>query len=198
MAEPSDNANGLEGAAGDARLAELAEGARRGDRAAAAEMLRALQDTIFRFAMSQLADRDAASDATQETALRLLKGVRGYRGEGRVSTWALGVTLNVCRERRRRRRLDGDDEALAAAPANAEPVGVRIESAEDAQQLRAAIDQLAPRQREAVVLRYFEQLSVAETARAMDCPVGTAKATLWQALRRLRSRLAVTETETTK
>ena len=168
------------------RLAECARRARRGDRRAAAELLRALQDTIYRFALAQLRDDEAAREATQETAVRVLQSIHRYDGRSRASTWALGVALNVCRERRRQR--SGVDHDLSLVPSPDAPEAP-VEARDDADLLRTKIDRLPPRQREAVVLRYFEQLSVRDTAEAMGCSEGAVKASLWQALRRLRREL---------
>jgi RNA polymerase sigma factor (sigma-70 family) len=60
---------------------------------------------------------------------------------------------------------------------------------EHASLLRETLNELPERQREAVVLRFFESLSVEETAAAMNCAEGTVKATVHQALRALRSKL---------
>ncbi len=181
-------------AIGDERLLSLARSARAGDRRAAADLLRGLQDIIYRLALSQLKEPDAAHEATQEAALRLLRGIERFEGRSRVTTWALGVTLNVCREQRRKRADKTHPDALQTA-ADTTPSGeLRLEQLEANRLLMTALDDLPPRQREAVTLRYFEGLSVADTAEAMGCSAGAAKASVWQALRRLRGVLSEKET----
>lgn len=152
-------------------------------------MLRGLQDTLFRFALSQLRDREAANEATQETAVRLLQAIERFDGRSRVTTWALGVALNVCRERRRARRFDSDRELSHVAASDCGSGERRAAERETAERLNDELDRLPPRQREAVTLRYFEGLSVRETAEAMRCSEGAVKASVWQALRRLRTEL---------
>src|SRR5437762_8403666 len=73
------------------------ERAKRGDRDAQAQLLRQLQDSLFRLCLSLLGrcDEHAARDATQETALRLLKLLPTFRGESNVRTWAMGIAVNV-------------------------------------------------------------------------------------------------------
>lgn len=170
---------------------DLVRRARRGDREAAAELLRGLQHTIYRFALAQLRDEEAAREATQETAVRILQGIQRFSGRSRLTTWALGVTLNVCRERRRKRPLAACELSLVADDASA-PADSLVDSADDARRLRQEIDRLPARQREAVVLRYFEQLSVRETAESMGCSEGAVKASLWQGLRKLKEALGAT------
>ena len=166
------------------------QSARRGDRNAQARLLNELQDVWFRFCFSQLRNHDAAADATQETALRFLKQLSAFRGESQLQTWSLGIALNVVRElKRKRTAAQVEDEHLAAVRSTEGSIDSAAELKDDKQMLRANLDSLPNRQREAIVLRFFEEKSVEETAKIMDCAVGTVKATVHQALRALRSKL---------
>lgn len=173
--------------------------ARFGDRPAQARLLRWLQDPWYRLCLSLLGDVDRAREATQETAVRFLRQLPGFRGESQLRTWALGIAINVAREMRRSPHTRGgsleDWDALGEAstglrksPARPPPE-VAAELAEQRDRLRAVLSDLPERQREAVVLRFFEEMSVEETAAAMNCAAGTVKATVHQALRSLRKRL---------
>lgn len=155
-----------------------------GHRAAQAELLRSLQDVWYRNCLSLLRDDEAARDAVQETALRFLQGLPGFRWQSTLKTWSLGIALNVCRETwRETARARSRLRVTRPDPPTPDALMLRDERVE---WLREAIDGLAERQREVVVLRYFEGLSVSETATAMGCATGTVKATLSQALARLR------------
>ena len=66
---------------------------------------------------------------------------------------------------------------------------LQVQQREQAMLVNQVMDRLPIRQREAVLLRYFEQLSVEETATAMGCAAGTVKALVFQALRNLRQSL---------
>ncbi|MEO0515340.1 MAG: RNA polymerase sigma factor [Planctomycetota bacterium] len=158
--------------------------AQRGHRGARAVLLRELQDVWYRFSYNMLGDTDAAREATQETGLRFLQGLPTFRGDSQLKTWSLGIALNVCREMRRRRRplALANAGAVAGAALTADP----LERAEQLNQLDARLAALPERQREAVTLRYLEELSLRDTAAAMGCALGTAKATISQALRSLR------------
>ena len=175
------------------------QAARVGDRLAQARLLRWLQDPWFRLCLSLLGDVEKAREATQESAARCLRQLPMFRGDSSVRTWALGIAINVAREMRRSpRALNGVAEwdALAVSRADARrtsrpPPDVAAELAEQRDRLRAVLADLPERQREAVVLRFFEELSVEDTAAAMNCAPGTVKATVHQALRSLRQRLGV-------
>ena len=170
------------------------QAARRGDREALGALLRGLQDSWYRMSLSLLADADLAHDATQETAIRFLRQLPGFRGDSQLRTWSLGIAINVVRELKRRRSrasVGGDDAAEFAESIgdNIPSVDSRAQLGEQQQALKEVLRDLPDRQREALVLRFFEDLSVDETARAMGCAAGTVKATVHQALRSLRKRL---------
>ena len=175
------------------------QAARKGDRPAQARLLRWLQDPWYRLCLSLLGDGEKARDATQESALRFLRQLPQFRGDSSVRTWALGIAINVAREMRRPVRamtgVDGWDE-LAATPRDGRAMPgtgpeVAADLAEQRERLREVLDGLPQRQREALVLRFFEDLSVEDTAAVMQCATGTVKATVHQALRSLRQRLGV-------
>ena len=79
-----------------------------------------------------------------------------------------------------------------------DPQGDALEYGEEAAAMHAMLAELPQRQREVVTLRYFEELSVEETAQAMQCAEGTVKATLFAALKTLRVKLKSSERETTQ
>ena len=169
------------------------EAARGGDRAAQAQLLSALQDVWFRFCLSQLrGDRDRAADATQETALRFLRQLPTFRGDSHLQTWSLSIALNVVREMRRAQR-PSDDLNLALPQLSSPQRGAgglgEVEASDEAGVLKQTLALLPDRQREAITLRFLEELSVDETAAVMKCATGTVKATVHQALRALREKL---------
>ncbi|HRK30850.1 MAG TPA: RNA polymerase sigma factor [Tepidisphaeraceae bacterium] len=168
------------------------ERARRGERDAMAALLNGLADIWYRFSVSQLRDPDLAREVVQETAVRFMKQLSGFRGESRIESWSLGIALNVVREQRR--SASKLDPARLAAGMNLreseEPTssGDRYEQ-DELKRVHELIQSLPDRQREAILLRFFEALSVEETAAVMNCAAGTIKATVHQALRAMRQKL---------
>jgi len=179
--------------------ADTIAAARRGDRDARGRLLHRLQDPWCRMCLSLLPVPDLARDATQETAVRFLRQLAGFRGESQLRTWSLGIALNVVREfkRQRARTRTGVDpdgrttiERAAGEPGDRQPMPLAdAERSEERDRLRSVLADLPDRQREAIVLRFLEELSVEQTAATMGCAEGTVKATVHQALRSLRQRL---------
>jgi RNA polymerase sigma-70 factor (ECF subfamily) len=168
---------------------ELIEQARLGRRAARDALLRELQDPWYRFCLSQLRDPEAARDATQETALRFLRTLSNFRGQSSITTWSMGIALNVIREMRRSRKHESLDAHFAAEGSSAEVVPDSAARSEAQTVMRSLLNDLPDRQKEAIALRFFEGMSVDQTATAMQCAAGTVKATVHQALRALRAKL---------
>ena len=169
--------------------ADLVRRFQRGDAAAFALFVRRHQDQVYRFAYSLLYRPEDARDVAQEVFLRAMRGLTGFLFQAAPRTWLLKVTRNVCREhnRRLRRHEDVDDLAARESPVLAAEA---VADTDDHERLRQAIAALPERQREVVILRMFEDLSVSDTARAMGCREGTVKAHLNKAVGNLRVLLA--------
>ena len=165
---------------------ELVDRAKRGSYEAKCQLLDELQDMWFRFALLTLDERDMAKEAVQETALRCLLNLKAYRGKSTVKTWTLGIVLNICREMIRK-KINGDpNQRWKQKGSISEPID-ELEKKEMIEGLRELLNDLPSRQRQAVILRYFEDLSVAESATIMECAEGTIKATLFQAIKHLKN-----------
>ena len=164
----------------------LVEAARSGDRSAQATLLRELQDQWYRMVLRLLGNAESAREATQETALRFLRQLPLFEGRSEIRTWSLGIAINVAREMRREKEQDA---LTIDPPANGHGPDGEIEQRERAQIVNRVIDSLPERQREAVMLRFFEQLSVEQSATVMGCAPGTVKALVFQALRNMKQHL---------
>lgn len=144
---------------------------------------------LCRLAALLLGDGAQAEEAVQDAFVRTLAGWRRLRQPERAGAYLRVAVVNQCRSRGRRRvtELRGNRRAAATqAEAATSPV---IESAGETLALLAAVRTLPARQREAVVLRYYADLSEGEVAHALGCSVGTVKSQLAKARATLASRL---------
>ena len=166
---------------------ELVRRFQRGDTAAFAQFVQRHQDRVYRFAQALLYRPEDARDAAQEVFLRAMGGLKGFLFQAAPRTWLLRVTRNVCREHNRRLRRHANVDALAAWESPL--LATEAKDTDDHDRLRRAVAALPERQREVVILRMFEDLSVVDTARAMGCREGTVKAHLNKAVGNLRGLL---------
>lgn len=162
---------------------ELVTEFKSGNSAAFDAIVERFQDRVYRLACVWLYDRQHAEDAAQEVFLRAHKGLRRFRFRAAPFTWLYKTTRFVCNEFNRKRR----PEALVEEPVDTRSDPDRQVSEDDAAaRVRQLVAELPERQRDVVLLRIFEDLSVAETAKAMGCREGTVKALLHKATRRLK------------
>jgi RNA polymerase sigma-70 factor (ECF subfamily) len=143
----------------------------------------------YRIALNMLGDPVSAEDAVHDAYLQAHRGLKSFRGDARLRTWFMRIVVNSCRRHRRlwRRWVVGNVEVERAradeieAPVLGDP-GLR-------ERIEAGVLRLPHRQRTAFVLRYTQDLSIDEIAEVMGCASGTVKATLFKAVRKLRSEL---------
>ena len=129
---------------------------------------------------------DRADDVAQVVFLRAFTGLRRFRFGAAPATWLFRMTRNVCNEFNRVRRRHDQAKIDPTMPAAGEDAVSDVVRRETIAEVRALVAQLPPRQRDVVLLRVFEELSVDETARTLGCRPGTVKATLHKAMRNLR------------
>ena len=139
--------------------------ARRGDAAAAAELVRATQADVWRLC-AHLGSREHADDLTQDTYARAFGSLHRFLGRASARTWLLSIARRVCadhvRAAQRERRLPVRREQHTRDHA-------------DSVAVRALVEHLEPQRREAFVLTQLLGLSYAEAADVCACPVGTIR-----------------------
>lgn len=142
------------------------------DDAAYVEFVAATQDRLRRTAFLMTGNWATAADITQEALVRLyVSWPKLERGGGLASYARQAVVSAAIDHHRRSSRRPQEAEAVADIAVVADGSDERAER--DA--LMTALRRIPPRQRACIVLRYFEDLSVAETARAMHCSEGNVK-----------------------
>ena len=168
---------------------QLWKNAKAGNRQALESLLQNHQDQIFRFCHAQLLNEALAIEATQETAIRIIKGLNGFQGRAKISTWILGIAHNVCHEIRRKNKRWQQHNALQmdAVLDTDESAADKLFHQIEIGNLKQAISRLPKRQNTVVILRFFEDMSLKEIATTLDISVGTVKASLHQGLGKLKA-----------
>jgi RNA polymerase sigma-70 factor (ECF subfamily) len=150
-------------------------------------------DAAYNLASWLVGSEHDAQDIVQEAYLRAMRSVATFRG-GDQRSWILTIVRNACFDWLRRDKASPFDElddqaSLDVSGPEADPSQI-LQRAEDVQRVRAAIAQLPPAIREAVVLRELEGLSYKEIAAVTGVPMGTVMSRLARARGRLAQLLS--------
>jgi RNA polymerase sigma-70 factor (ECF subfamily) len=129
------------------------------------------------------------ADLCQEVFLRLYLAGPRYREAGAFSSWLYQIALNVARDAGRRRRHEPQPLSGPGPPAADPPAPQACERQELSQAVARAVAELPPPQREALVLRHYEEMSFEDMSRLLRVPASTLKSRFATALQRLRLRL---------
>lgn len=181
-------------ASNDARAdpdADLLPAIAAGDARACESLVDRHANRVHGLASRLLGDRAEADDVSQEVFIAAWQHAGRWHpgGSARFSTWLTRVTLNACRDRLRGRRPTAPVDVLESLPGDAGPER-RTLDAERVLRVRTALDELPPRQREALVLCHYQGLRQDEAAAAMELSVEALESLLARARRTLRTRLA--------
>ena len=161
-----------------------------GDQDAARRLIEVHAPRLLRLAKRMLNDQAEAEDVVQEAMLRLWNNAANWRaGEARVSTWLYTVASNLCTDRLRKRRRQSGDEVPEVAD-GAPSALARLQQADRAQALDAALADLPDTQRLAVTLRHLEELGNPEIAEIMHVSVEAVESLIARGKRGLKARLA--------
>lgn len=162
----------------------LIERARAGEADAWEALVREHQQPIFRLAFLLLSDADEAEDVAQETFLRAYGALERFDLGRPLRPWLLRIAANLARNRLRSLR-----RALAAIQRLGAPASLAFDESAgwEGRALWAAVRRLSLHDQEVIYLRFFLDLSEAETARALNVAQGTVKSRTSRALGRLKS-----------
>lgn len=140
-------------------------------------------------------DRNVHDELFQEVFLQIFKGITGFKGKSRLSTWIASVTLHTCfnhiKKIGKHQTLSLDQWLEEGGEVDTESCSAQhwSEMEEAGRKIEAALDQLTNKYKVPLVLFYIEHYTYKEIAAVLGCPVGTVKANLFRGLKELRKRL---------
>jgi RNA polymerase sigma-70 factor (ECF subfamily) len=144
---------------------------------------RAVYQLCYRF----VGNHEDAADLSQDVFVRAYRGLRNFRGQSSLTTWLYRIGVNVCLNRAAAKRPPSEpiDERQHVDTSSESPAD-RLLRAERAARVRAAIAELPPKQRAALILRIYHELSHQDIAAVLGSSVGAVKANVFHALQNLR------------
>lgn len=153
---------------------------------------------VYAFLERMMGSREEALDLSQETFLRIYTQARRYRPQGQFRSWLFRIAGNLARSGLRRKRIVRwvrFDAPLHDRPMHAVTPETDLARAEARADVRRALQALPERQREAVLLRHYAELSHREIAQSMGTTVPAVESLLQRAMVALRLHLADTMSE---
>ncbi|MBI5950094.1 MAG: RNA polymerase sigma factor [Chloroflexi bacterium] len=179
---------------GTAETSQVIEKCLAGDEQAIERFVSAHKTDVFRLALSIVQDVTTANEIAQETFIAALKSLRTYREKSSLKAWLYTIALNTSRSHlRRQRALDKLRTTLtsilrADSQRQSTPEDAIIQS-EKEKAIWKALNGLDEKHRTVMVLRYFQELTVAEIAEILSISEGTIHSRLHTARDRLRNAL---------
>jgi RNA polymerase sigma-70 factor (ECF subfamily) len=177
---------------GDRQLdQELVERVQRGDKSAFDLLVRRYQHKIVNLVSRYVYDHAEAADVTQEAFIKAYRAIGDFRGDSAFYTWLYRIAINTAKNYlvSMGRRPPGTDIDAEDAVQIESGSALRVIStperalltAEIAQTVQRAMEELPEDLRTAITLREIEGLSYEEIAQAMECPIGTVRSRIFRA-----------------
>ena len=165
------------------------------------ELIRPYERSVYVMALSYMKNEADAEDVSQEAFIRAFRKLESFRAESKFSTWLISITINEARTRLRRQALvrlepldQHPDEDKSISPALLrdwrEIPSEAVERAEVRNLIRLAVEQLPDIYRQVFLMRDVEELTINETAEALNISIPSVKVRLHRARMRLQKQLA--------
>lgn len=186
---PGADVQGREGplAIGSLTDAELVQACLDGHSDAFDVIVERHQRAVYRLCYRFVPNHEDANDLSQDVFLRAFRALHRFRGDATLSTWLYRIAVNVCLSRvsvkaPRTEPIDVDRHV----DHRSEPAPEMLLREERAERVRTALAQLPEKQRAALILRVYEEMTHPEIAATLGTSVGAAKANVFHALRNLK------------
>jgi RNA polymerase sigma factor (sigma-70 family) len=163
------------------------------------ELVRRYERPLYGFFVRHMRDPVRAEDLFQDTFMIVHRNRAQHSGEGRFKSWLYTIALNLLRSRQRKAGRErsladisppgGPDPAESLANGRTPEPADSAALSEEAEKVRAAVNELPEEHRDIVIFRIYQHLSFEEIARITGEAIGTLKSRMFYALRKLRPKL---------
>jgi len=178
----------------ETETAKIARGLREKDMELLADLVERYQHRLVRYLLYLTGRREYAEDLAQDTWIRVLQRGSQYNGRQRFDPWLFAIARNLAIDYLRKKlkavqtvSLPNDRDAMLLLPSSGPSPFEAAARSEDAMRLAGRLQILAPLYREALLLRFQEELSLAEIAQVVGAPVTTVTSRIYRGLAALRS-----------
>ncbi|MGB9596676.1 MAG: RNA polymerase sigma factor [Candidatus Poribacteria bacterium] len=168
----------------------LIEKFKSGESQAFEEIVNKYQSQVYNIAYNFLGNCEDAYDISQEVFIKVFKSINNLKNDNSFFLWLKRITLNTCTDFVRRKNNEQLLDKLAYIQENYynnnRTFDKLIEMGELKKTITKAVYKLPLKQREVFMLRHYEELSLKDIAKVLGCSLGTVKAHLFRATRKLR------------
>ena len=178
----------------ETETAKIARGLRERDMELLADLVQRYQHRLVRYLLYLTGRREYARDLAQETWIRVLQRGSQYNGRQRFEPWLFAIARNLAIDFLRKKRIvvqtdssPNDSDAMLLLPSSDPSPFEAAARSEDAMRLAGRLQILPPLYREALLLRFQEDLSLAEMAQVLGAPTTTVTSRIYRGLAALRS-----------
>lgn len=161
---------------------ELAQAACRGDEAAFHALVTEQKRRLYGIAYSYLHNENDALEAVQETICRAWSQCGRLRNPELFVTWLIRILINCCVDEQKRKKRVVPFEEIRQTDSGEMVSDTKLD-------LERALNRMKPKYRHVLILKYYQDMTVAEIAKVLDCPEGTVKTRLHQGLKLLRQKI---------
>lgn len=166
--------------------------AKKGDQAAFGVLMGRYRDSVYYMMLKMVHNRDDAEDLTQEAFAKAFNNIVNYSADFAFTTWLFRIATNNGIDYLRKKRLqtssleetqetDDGETANHSVKDHAPDPEESMMKEQRAQKIRSAVENLHPKYKALVEMRYLEELSYEEISEKLDLPLGTVKAQLFRA-----------------
>lgn len=178
----------------ETETAKIARGLRERDMELLADLVERCQHRLVRYLLYLIGRREYAEDLAQETWVRVLQRGSQYNGRQRFDPWLFAIARNLAIDYLRKKQkavqkasLPDDRDAMLLLPSSGPSPFEAAARSEDAIRLAGQLQILSPLYREALLLRFQEDLSLAEMAQVLGAPTTTVTSRIYRGLAALKS-----------
>lgn len=176
---------------------ELVTKIKAGDQNAFKQLFEQYQHLVFNICYRMSTNREDAEDITQDVFIKIYRSIEKFRGDAKLSSWIYRIAVNTCLKRERRKKLENwisldflfQDEGKFQPPSPDKTADQQLEISEKEHIVQNAINQLPARQKTALILHRYENLSYQDIAAVMEISLSAVESLLHRAKDNLAEKL---------
>lgn len=159
-----------------------------GDMSAVGDAIEKHGGYLYSFIFRMTGNPQDTEDIFQETWIKVMKSIKGFRGDSKLTTWILQIALNIFRDSSRKRKTNSTISLDDVADYLVWDGGIDENQISRVQKVKEIIDSLPEKMRVVMILKYYHDLNDEEIGKIAGCPQGTVKSRIFRASKMLKEK----------